>query len=33
MIIHTHGSMKVIEFSDVRYVVGERKLIPMKRRD
>jgi hypothetical protein len=30
MIIHTHGPMRVVEFSDGWYVVGEGKLIPVK---
>jgi hypothetical protein len=27
MIIHTHGPLRVVEFSDGWYVVGEGKLI------
>lgn len=33
MIIHTHGPMRVVEFSDGWYVVGEGKLIPVKSKD
>jgi hypothetical protein len=29
MIIHTHGPMRVVEFSDGWYVVGDGKLIPV----
>jgi energy-coupling factor transporter ATP-binding protein EcfA2 len=29
MIIHTHGPLRVVEFSDGWYVVGEGKLIPV----
>jgi energy-coupling factor transporter ATP-binding protein EcfA2 len=29
MIIHTHGPIRVVEFSDGWYVVGEGKLIPV----
>lgn len=32
MIIHTHGPLRVIEFSDGWYTVGEGKLIPVKSR-
>jgi len=30
MIIHTHGPMRIVEFSDGWYVVGEGKMIPVK---
>ncbi len=30
MVIHTHEPMRVVEFSDGWYVVGEGKLIPVK---
>jgi hypothetical protein len=30
LVIHTHGPLKVVEFSDGFYVVGEGKLIPVK---
>jgi hypothetical protein len=33
MIIHTHGPMRVVEFSDGWYVVGEGKMIPVKSED
>jgi hypothetical protein len=29
MIIHTHGELRCIEFSDGWYIVGEGKLIPV----
>jgi hypothetical protein len=29
MIIHTHGPLRTVEFSDGWYVVGEGKLIPV----
>ena len=29
MIIHTHGQLRTVEFSDGWYVVGEGKLIPV----
>jgi hypothetical protein len=29
MIIHTHGPMRVVEFSDGWYVVGEGRMIPV----
>jgi len=30
MVIHTHGPLRTVEFSDGWYVVGEGKLIPVK---
>ena len=30
MVIHTHGPIRTVEFSDGWYVVGEGKLIPVK---
>jgi hypothetical protein len=33
MIIHTHGPMRVVEFSDGLYVVGGGKLIPVRSED
>ena len=29
MVIHTHGELRTVEFSDGWYVVGEGKLIPV----
>jgi hypothetical protein len=33
MVIHAHEPMRVVEFSDGRYVVGEGKLIPVGSED
>ncbi len=33
MTIHTHGSLRVVEFSDGWYVAGDGKLIPVKSKD
>lgn len=33
MIIHTHGPLRTVEFSDGWYVVGQGKLIPLGSED
>ena len=33
MVIHTHGSLRTVEFSDGWYVVGKGKLLPVKNED
>ena len=33
MVIHTHGQLRTVEFSDGWYVVGEGKLIPVRSED